>query len=134
MGSGFCRGWDAVAHVLRECGCYFVLYGRCIMSNDETEMWMGPASDSSGVLAENAVLRNVHSAEKCAGQYCVFHNPSDHHMREWPTMYRTEKGLMERICPHGFGHPDPDDAAYHVSRGAVWVTVHGCDGCCKESE
>lgn len=104
------------------------------MSNDETEMWMGLASDLSGALAENAVLRNVHSAEKCAGRHCVLHNPSDHHMREWPTMYRAEKGLMERICPHGIGHPDPDDAAYHASHGATWTTVHGCDGCCEESE
>ena len=134
MGSDSCCDRNVDAHVLRERGRYCVLYGRCNMSNDETEMWLGLASDLSGVLAENAVLRNVLSAVKCAGRQCVLHYPSDHHMREWPTMYRAEKGLMERICPHGIGHPDPDDAAYHVSRGAMWTTVHGCDGCCKESE
>jgi hypothetical protein len=30
---------------------------------------------------------------------------------------------MERICPHGVGHPDPDDVF-------ATDTVHGCDGCC----
>lgn len=34
---------------------------------------------------------------------------------------------MERICPHGVGHPDPD--CMYAKRD----TVHGCDGCCLES-
>lgn len=41
---------------------------------------------------------------------------------------------MERICPHGVGHPDPDHIAF-VERVAgkdvaSVEAVHGCDGCC----
>jgi hypothetical protein len=34
---------------------------------------------------------------------------------------------MERICPHGIGHPDPDDPAFKNPIEGV----HGCDGCCS---
>ena len=74
------------------------------------------------------ILRTVHAEGKCAGDHCVIHNPSDHHMRDWPTNFRGGTMLdpgpvfTERICPHGIGHPDPDDPFAPV--------VHGCDGCC----
>jgi len=64
----------------------------------------------------------VHDAGKCKGEHCVIHNPSDHHMKDWPTNWRQDRNMMERICPHGVGHPDPDDLNKD--------TVHGCDGCC----
>ena len=73
----------------------------------------------------------THHPSRCAGRPCVVHNPSDHHMRDWPTVYRAEKGSTERTCPHGVGHPDPDDAAYQASIGRGWTTNHGCDGCCE---
>jgi hypothetical protein len=41
--------------------------------------------------------------------------------------------LIERICPHGIGHPDPDSARFIAKQegnGAIWV--HGCDGCCRD--
>jgi hypothetical protein len=78
---------------------------------------------------------NVHRAEDCRGRACVVHNPSDHCMRSFPTRlripgpYDIKPTHMERICPHGIGHPDPDDAAYQRSIGQD-VGVHGCDGCC----
>lgn len=50
-------------------------------------------------------------------------------MRDFPTHFREDRQIMERICPHGIGHPDPDDAAFRASRGDD-DTVHGCDGCC----
>lgn len=75
-------------------------------------------------------LVNVHPIERCAGGYCVIHNPSEHHMRAWPLNWRDDKGLMERICPHRIGHPDPDDLAFHVRNGRGALGVHGCDGCC----
>jgi hypothetical protein len=34
---------------------------------------------------------------------------------------------MERICPHGVGHPDPDHVFYTKR---MTDTIHGCDGCC----
>jgi hypothetical protein len=62
----------------------------------------------------------------------VVHNPSDHHLRDWP-MHLRETTLVERMCQHGVGHPDPDSAAYmdrlYGHRAGTWST-HGCDGCC----
>jgi len=70
-------------------------------------------------------LTNVHDAEKCFGEYCPIHNPLNHHMRNWPTHWRDDRRIMERVCEHGIGHPDPDDI--NVGDG-----IHGCDGCCSD--
>ena len=43
-------------------------------------------------------------------------------MRGWRQDYRDDSGRIERLCPHGIGHPDPDDP------DAPWP--HTCDGCC----
>jgi len=73
----------------------------------------------------------VHKEEDCKGTYCCIHNPSPHHMREWPTLWRWDRNLMERVCKHGVGHPDPD----HIDRlpkGKRHIeSIHGCDGCCS---
>jgi hypothetical protein len=55
-------------------------------------------------------------------------------MRKWKMNYRSDKGVMERICPCGVGHPDPDDAAYWQSIGKPEMTIHGCCGCCSEPQ
>lgn len=73
---------------------------------------------------------SVHSPQLCGtDRPCVIHRPSEHHMRGWPLNWRWDRGIFERICEHGIGHPDPDDAAYRHSVGDH-DTVHGCDGCC----
>lgn len=76
----------------------------------------------------------THEASQCAGQHCCIHNPSAHHMRDWPLHWRADKGVMERICPHGVGHPDPDDAAHRDRMGQSFLNVHGCDGCCRKPQ
>lgn len=88
------------------------------------------AEPLTGAQVGGGVLVNVHSPALCAGRHCVMHNPSDHHMRQWPTNWRADRGLMERVCTHGIGHPDPDALAYCVSIGQAWQARHGCDGCC----
>ena len=101
------------------------------MTDDEV-LWIGPATDETwGANLGPTVLRNVHSPEVCAGEWCVLHNPSNHHMRDWPTMWRGDRRIMERTCPHGVGHPDPDDLAYLARVGRHGEGVHGCDGCCR---
>lgn len=75
----------------------------------------------------------VHDESVCKGQYCPFHNPSDHHMVDWPIFIRAST-LVERICEHGVGHPDPDSLAYFVRIGEEYMGVHGCDGCCCEKD
>lgn len=82
---------------------------------------------------------NVHERSDLCDIYgCPIHAPSDHHMKDWPTNWR-DGGMfdikpphMERICPHGIGHPDPDSAAYMLRVHGEDVSVHGCDGCCGE--
>lgn len=94
------------------------------------EVWMGEATEPlHGMRVGQQILVNVHGADRCAGRPCVLHNPSDHHMREWNLVWRGDARKMERECPHGIGHPDPDDAAHQLSIGRD-VGVHGCDGCC----
>jgi hypothetical protein len=75
------------------------------------------------------VLANVHPEGTCLGEWCTIHNRSDHAMRAFPQAWRSDRALMERICPHGVGHPDPDDCKLSGPRG-LEESVHGCDGCC----
>jgi hypothetical protein len=76
------------------------------------------------------VLTNTHPADSCAGESCTIHKRSEHPMRTFPQHWRSDRALMERICPHGVGHPDPDD---HKLTGphAQAEATHGCDGCCS---
>ena len=75
----------------------------------------------------------IHEDENCEGRGCSIHHPSDHHMKDWPRHYRFDRQLMERICEHGVGHPDPDDIRYQyeVLGASQTISVHGCCGCCK---
>lgn len=80
-------------------------------------------------LLENTNIKiTCHDADKCLGEYCTIHNRSDHVMRSFPQMWRSDRGFMERICPHGVGHPDPDE----VYLNNKWDWSHACDGCCLE--
>lgn len=65
-----------------------------------------------------------HSDTQCKGEFCTMHNRSDHSMRSFPQNWRTDRGIMERICEHGVGHPDPDEITTDRK--------HGCDGCCYD--
>lgn len=71
-------------------------------------------------------ITKVHSHTLCAGENCTIHNQSDHGMAQWPMNFRPDRGIMERLCPHGIGHPDPDDPTLD--------TTHGCDGCCFKED
>ncbi len=77
-------------------------------------------------------LIKAHARKHCVGPFCCIHNPSHHHMREWPTHWREDRYLMERICPHGIGHPDPDHIAHLPQAVQDSESVHGCDGCCVQ--
>jgi hypothetical protein len=78
----------------------------------------------------------VHARNAGCDEQCVIHNPSDHVMKDFPTNWRADRGLMERMCPHGVGHPDPDDLAFKlkVDPEATHWGVHGCDGCCTHGK
>lgn len=78
------------------------------------------------VLVGGERLVGVHDASRCVGQRCPIHRVSDHGMALWPQHWRSDRRIVERICPCGVGHPDPDDPSLD--------RVHGCCGCCSVLE
>ena len=63
---------------------------------------------------------------------CPIHAPSDHHMVTWPLHWRDDRWIMERLCPHAIGHPDPDD--YKIRTGMDDGDHYSCDGCCHAND
>lgn len=84
------------------------------------------ASTYAPVRIVGGALIVAHTVDVCAGLPCCIHAPSAHHMVTWRQHWRNDRRLMERVCPHGIGHPDPDDRSPD--------RVHGCDGCCVPPE
>lgn len=70
----------------------------------------------------------AHPKFVCAGRNCTIHNRSDHIMRSFRQHWRADRAIMERICPHGIGHPDPDEYKLTLNN---YEGIHGCDGCCS---
>ena len=83
-------------------------------------------------LEHSAIRLATHLKGSCLGEWCTIHNRSDHPMRSFPQFWRADRAIMERICSHGDGHPDPDEYKLHREGGEVEL-VHGCDGCCAGS-
>lgn len=84
---------------------------------------------------------SYHKKTKCAGEpVCAVHRPSKGNpFAKWPFVIRLDKyGIMERQCPHGVGHTDPDSLewAHRVfddrigAENVSALGIHGCDGCC----
>lgn len=87
--------------------------------------WLIPGTDIA--------LLNVHEESPDCQKGCLIHKPTTSHpinVEGWPYVWRAEKHSMERTCPHGVGHPDPDEALYQDRAGRPWKNIHGCDGCC----
>lgn len=76
------------------------------------------------------ILRNVHDELHCAGQTCMVHNPLHTHMDDWPLHWRSDRGIFERICACGIGHPDPSQFEYWRETKQEWQIIHGCCGHC----
>lgn len=78
------------------------------------------------VMLHGGIPLRTHGPKSCNGERCPIHNPSQHHMLTWPHWWRGDRHILERICPCGTGHPDPDD---------VRVRFHGWDAaahwCCE---
>ena len=91
-------------------------------------------TDNSGLRSNKMALEHgtqylfCHDEGTCRGEYCTLHNRSNHAMRSFPQNWRGDKGIMERICSHGVGHPDPDEIHLDINGR----DVHGCDGCGHE--
>lgn len=99
---------------------------------DDT-FYVDDATDPAFGFSIGPQYLRTHPPEVCFNdEACVIHNPSAHHMREWPLTYRGDSGDMERTCPHGVGHPDPDHLAWAKAVFPGYVGVHGCchEQCC----
>ena len=67
---------------------------------------------------------SVHSKEKCEGQHCVIHNPSDHPLRRYPTSWDEERKLMYRVIEeHRIKLMDPDEVSYQKRKLAENAVV-----------
>jgi hypothetical protein len=83
-------------------------------------------------MPDGSLLR-THPPDRCEGEFCCMHKPSEHPLNTAPLNWRQDRLLMERMCTHGIGHPDPDHLAFTRSistEDADGQSVHGCDGCC----
>lgn len=98
---------------------------------ERREVARAKADESMYVTGTGQILTNVHPLTMdCITEGCVIHNPSDPH-QDWPTHWRYDRHIMERICPHGIGHPDRDDTNFRKRHGMDDADgIHGCDGCC----
>lgn len=83
-------------------------------------------------LEHSSIRLATHLKGTCLGEHCTVHNRSDHPMRSFEQFWRSDRGIMERTCTHGIGHPDPDEYKLHQPGGEE-IAVHGCDGCCEGS-
>ena len=110
------------------------------MSTDQSWDLLGnvhAAEPVLGLQVGQTVLR-THGPTECLGENCCIHNPSAHPLRDAPLNWRGDRRMMERICSHGIGHPDPDDLSFKLhSMGQEAYDrraygVHGCDGCCSK--
>lgn len=84
---------------------------------------------SDRILLENtSTYLDCHEEDVCCGGVCSLHRRTTHHMRKYRQHWRADRLVMERICEHGLGHPDPDD--YTLTGRAQMGALHACDGCC----
>lgn len=80
--------------------------------------------------SDTGQLLYVHKGGRgCFGPACPIHAPSEHPLVNAKRHWRDDRMIMERICDHGIGHPDPDD--FRIFLG-LEDGVHGCDGCCRK--
>lgn len=93
-----------------------------VFNDDEDEEWYDILS-----MRGNLLLR-THTENRCQGQVCCVHNPTDHHMVSWEQEWSPRQEMMYRICDHEMIHPDPDDLQV---RNLMGMVSHPCDGCCN---
>jgi hypothetical protein len=79
---------------------------------------------ATGYVTGTGQRMTTHPLKHCKFRWCVIHNPMPGVWEPWPTHWRTDRNLMERICPCGVGHPAAEEYMIHNYA----VLVHGCCG------
>lgn len=76
-------------------------------------------------------LYNVHTPDKCEGQFCVIHNPVPGPWDKWDTDWRDDWRLMTRICPHNVSHVAMEEMLRMPLLGMIsHEHPGGCDCAC----
>lgn len=70
-------------------------------------------------------LTNLHVDGDC-GEYCDVHNRRHPQDSGYPLNWRTDRGIMEFICPCGIGHPTYAQSEYNNKSGKSYENTHGC--------
>jgi hypothetical protein len=89
---------------------------------------------SADALRMSHTAITIHEPSRCEGYHCPWHNPSDHHMNTWTRRILMDRhNLIERVCRHEVGHPDPDSLEWLHRTGIHDDGAHECDGCCGKA-
>lgn len=84
-------------------------------------------------LEHSEIWLDAHPSTRCVSQPCALHNRTDHSMRKFPQLWRGDRKIIERICPCGVGHPDPDDPTTDRVHGCCGIADH-CVPTAKEEQ
>ena len=103
------------------------------MTNVALHRVLNVETNEIGFVGDGVQLTGLHAeVDDCKLNGCVVHHPSRNataNRDHWPYNWRADRGFMERICPHGIGHPDPDTASFNTRLGREHENIHGCCGC-----
>jgi hypothetical protein len=95
----------------------------------EDDIW-GPPQEET--LLESGQKLKHHVKAYCSGNCCL-HGTSTYVSCKAPRQWRSDRGIIEHVCPHGVGHPCRAGLEYATIVGKHHDDgVHGCDGCCRE--
>lgn len=97
-----------------------------ILTQDpETGYWNKIASHGDATLL-------THAPDQCGGRLCDVHNRrGEGEQSTWPLNWRSDRGIMEVICPCGIGHITPAQFQYlQAVLPALEVRVESVHGCC----
>lgn len=100
-------------------------------------VWVdGPDFTRDRLRLESGQILQHHPSALCSPP-CSIHNPSLHHMRDWPRRWFQDRQMICRVCVHGIPHPDPDDLLFRSrivgeQPELFWEGLHYCPcHCCN---
>jgi Holliday junction resolvase RusA-like endonuclease len=72
----------------------------------------------------------THSLANCRrNPWCVIHVPRPGPWESWPRLWRDDRMMIERVCPHGVGHPAVEQIEWFQEHPERHSLDHGCDLC-----
>lgn len=100
-----------------------------LVDDPDTGYLTGIAFEPYGPKVERLI--GVHNPANCLGHHCAIHNrPSIHPLSMEPVIWNQDSLCLERLCSHGYIHPDKDNVDYFETIGGFPYEHTKCDGCC----